>query len=67
MRSPPSGWTWSSGGAAGAAGPLLTAANRLAAEVARTVRQCELTGAADHDGKASMDGVAAGSPPAVAG
>ncbi|SDF79748.1 protein of unknown function, partial [Blastococcus aurantiacus] len=35
-------------------GPLLTAANRLAAEVARTVRQCELAGAADHDGKASM-------------
>src|SRR5918994_2110267 len=35
-------------------GPLLTAANRLAAEVARTVRQCELTGASEHDGKASM-------------
>jgi hypothetical protein len=35
-------------------GPLLTAANRLAAEVARTVRQCELAGASDHDGKASM-------------
>ncbi|SDE85170.1 protein of unknown function [Blastococcus fimeti] len=34
--------------------PLLTAANRLAAEVARTVRQCELAGAAEHDGKASM-------------
>ncbi|MGY2129438.1 DUF222 domain-containing protein [Blastococcus sp. SYSU DS0617] len=35
-------------------GPLLTAANRLAAEVARTVRQCEVAGAAEHDGKASM-------------
>jgi hypothetical protein len=35
-------------------GPLLTASNRLAAEVARTVRQCELAGAAEHDGKASM-------------
>ncbi|MGY1717534.1 DUF222 domain-containing protein [Blastococcus sp. SYSU DS0552] len=35
-------------------GPLLTTANRLTAEAARTVRQCELTGAAEHDGKASM-------------
>ena len=37
-------------------GPLLTAANRLAAEVARTVRQCELTGAAEHDGLKTMVG-----------
>jgi hypothetical protein len=37
-------------------GPLLTASNRLAAEVARAVRQCELAGAAEHDGKASMAG-----------
>ncbi|MGY1751677.1 DUF222 domain-containing protein [Blastococcus sp. SYSU D01042] len=35
-------------------GPLLIAANRLAAEVARTVRQCEVAGSAEHDGKASM-------------
>jgi Domain of unknown function (DUF222) len=35
-------------------GPLLTAVNRLAAEVARTVRQCEVSGAAEHDGKASV-------------
>ena len=35
-------------------GPLLTAANQLAAEIARTVRQCEVAGAAEHDGKASM-------------
>nr|WP_239521197.1 HNH endonuclease signature motif containing protein [Blastococcus saxobsidens] len=35
-------------------GPLLAMQNRLAAEVARTVRQCELAGAAEHDGKASM-------------
>ncbi|RZU32980.1 HNH endonuclease signature motif containing protein [Blastococcus saxobsidens] len=34
--------------------PLLAMHNRLAAEVARTVRQCELAGAAEHDGKASM-------------
>ena len=33
---------------------LLVAQNRLAAEVARTVRACELTGAAEHDGLASM-------------
>jgi hypothetical protein len=35
-------------------GPLLTATNRLAAEVARTVREGELTQACEHDGKASM-------------
>ncbi|TFV48180.1 HNH endonuclease signature motif containing protein [Blastococcus sp. TF02A_35] len=35
-------------------GELLTAQNRLAAEVARTVRQCELADAAEVDGKASM-------------
>ncbi|RBY94341.1 endonuclease [Blastococcus sp. TBT05-19] len=35
-------------------GDLLTAQNRLAAEVARMVRQCELAGAAEVDGKASM-------------
>jgi hypothetical protein len=34
--------------------PLLTLQNRIAAEVARTVRQCELAGAAEVDGKASM-------------
>ncbi|RZU34255.1 uncharacterized protein DUF222 [Blastococcus saxobsidens] len=34
--------------------PLLAMQNRLAAEVARTVRQCELAGAAEHDGKATM-------------
>ncbi|MGY1752299.1 endonuclease, partial [Blastococcus sp. SYSU D01042] len=34
--------------------PLLVADNRLAAEVARTVRQCEVAGSAEHDGKASM-------------
>ncbi|RBY90336.1 endonuclease [Blastococcus sp. TBT05-19] len=33
---------------------LIVAANRLAAELARTTRQCELAGAADVDGKASM-------------
>ncbi|MEX5719623.1 DUF222 domain-containing protein [Geodermatophilus maliterrae] len=33
---------------------LLTAQNRLAAEVARTVRQCELTSAAEHDGLKTM-------------
>jgi hypothetical protein len=31
-------------------GPLLVLQNRIAAEVTRTVRQCELTGAAEHDG-----------------
>uniref|UniRef100_UPI000DE554C0 DUF222 domain-containing protein n=1 Tax=Blastococcus atacamensis TaxID=2070508 RepID=UPI000DE554C0 len=35
-------------------GDLLALSNRLAAEVTRTVRQCELAGAADFDGKASM-------------
>ena len=30
--------------------PLLVAQNRLAAEVARTVRECEVSGAAEHDG-----------------
>ncbi|WP_097195795.1 HNH endonuclease signature motif containing protein [Blastococcus aggregatus] len=34
--------------------PLVTAANRLAAELARTTRQCEVSGAAEHDGKATM-------------
>ncbi|MCA0146182.1 HNH endonuclease [Blastococcus sp. LR1] len=34
--------------------PLLTLQNRIAAEVARTVRQCELADAAEFDGKASM-------------
>jgi hypothetical protein len=35
-------------------GPLMVAQNRLAAEVTRTVRQCEVSGAAEHDGKPSM-------------
>nr|WP_091929884.1 HNH endonuclease signature motif containing protein [Blastococcus sp. DSM 46786] len=35
-------------------GPLLVAGNRLTAEVARTVRQGELTGAAEHDGHKTM-------------
>ena len=30
--------------------PLLVAQNRLAAEVARTVRECEVSGAAEFDG-----------------
>ncbi|WP_346193788.1 DUF222 domain-containing protein [Blastococcus saxobsidens] len=34
--------------------PLLAMQNRLAAELARTVRQCELAGSTEHDGKASM-------------
>jgi hypothetical protein len=34
--------------------PLLQAQNRIAAEVTRTVRQCELTGAAEHDGLKTM-------------
>ena len=34
--------------------PLLVLQNRIAAEVARTVRACELTGAAEHDGLKSM-------------
>src|SRR3712207_5366726 len=35
-------------------GPLLVAQNRLAAEVARTVRECEVSGAAEHDGLKTM-------------
>ena len=35
-------------------GELLKAQNRLAAEVARTVRQCELAGAPEFDGKKTM-------------
>src|SRR3954453_2293277 len=35
-------------------GELLQAQNRLAAEVARTVRQCKLADAAEFDGKKSM-------------
>ena len=35
-------------------GALLVASNRLAAQVARRVRECELTQAPEHDGKASM-------------
>src|SRR3982751_3061731 len=35
-------------------GELLRAQNRLGAEVARTVRQCELADAAEFDGKKSM-------------
>ncbi|WP_448619800.1 DUF222 domain-containing protein [Geodermatophilus sp. URMC 65] len=35
-------------------GPLLVAQNRLAAEVARTVRECEVSGAAEVDGLKSM-------------
>ncbi|MCF6737737.1 DUF222 domain-containing protein, partial [Blastococcus sp. KM273129] len=34
--------------------PLLVAGNRLATEIARTVRQGELTGAAEHDGQNTM-------------
>src|ERR671911_388996 len=34
--------------------PLLVAQNRLAAEVARTVRECEVSGAAEHDGLKAM-------------
>jgi hypothetical protein len=34
--------------------PLLQAQNRIAAEVARAVRECELTGAAEHDGLKTM-------------
>ncbi|MGK5114461.1 DUF222 domain-containing protein, partial [Geodermatophilus sp. CPCC 205506] len=33
---------------------LLVAENRLAAEITRTVRQCELAGAAEHDGLTTM-------------
>src|SRR3954468_21477805 len=35
-------------------GPLLVLQNRVAAEIARTVRQCELTGAAEVDGLKTM-------------
>src|SRR4051795_248749 len=35
-------------------GPLLQAQNRIAAEVARTVRQCEVSGAAGPDGLKTM-------------
>jgi hypothetical protein len=35
-------------------GELLVASNRLAAQVARTVRECEVTGAAEHDGAKNM-------------
>ncbi|MGY1834069.1 endonuclease, partial [Blastococcus sp. SYSU DS0510] len=34
--------------------PLLVAGNRLTTEIARTVRQCELTGASEHDGQKTM-------------
>ncbi|WP_346623851.1 DUF222 domain-containing protein [Blastococcus montanus] len=34
--------------------PLLVASNRLAAEVTRTVRECEVTSAAEHDGQKAM-------------
>jgi hypothetical protein len=34
--------------------PLLQAQNRIAAEITRTVRECELTGAAEHDGLKTM-------------
>ncbi|WP_199584219.1 HNH endonuclease signature motif containing protein [Blastococcus sp. TF02A-30] len=35
-------------------GPLLAVLNRVGAEVARTVRRCEVAGAGEHDGKATM-------------
>src|SRR3978361_1121782 len=35
-------------------GPLLVLQNRVAAEVTRTVRECELTGAAESDGLKTM-------------
>ncbi|RBY85614.1 endonuclease [Blastococcus sp. TF02A-30] len=35
-------------------GPLLAVLNRVGAEVARTVRRCEVVGASEHDGKATM-------------
>src|SRR4051794_39597479 len=35
-------------------GPLLVLQNRIAAEITRTVRSCELTGAAEHDGLKTM-------------
>src|SRR3712207_9202080 len=34
--------------------PLLAAQNRLAAEIARTVREAEVSGAAEHDGLKTM-------------
>ncbi len=34
--------------------PLLAARNRLAAEIARTVREAEVSGAAEHDGLKGM-------------
>src|SRR3954470_24060016 len=34
--------------------PLLVAQNRIAAEITRTVRECELTGAAETDGLKTM-------------
>src|SRR4051794_34856609 len=37
-------------------GPLLVLQNRVAAEIARTVRACELTGAAECDGLKTMQG-----------
>ncbi len=39
---------------------LVRAANRLSAELARTTRQCEVAGAHEHDGKASMAACCAG-------
>jgi hypothetical protein len=36
--------------------PLLVAQNRLAAEIARTVREAEVSGAAEHDGLKTMTG-----------
>ncbi|MCW2537659.1 MAG: endonuclease [Modestobacter sp.] len=38
----------------GRLGELLRQQNRLAAEITRTVRECDLTGAAEHDGLTSM-------------
>src|SRR3954452_6461851 len=35
-------------------GPLLVSLNRIAAEITRTVRECELTGAAETDGLKTM-------------
>jgi hypothetical protein len=50
--------------------PLLVLQNRIAAEVARTVRQCELTGAAEIDGLKTMQAWLRGhahlAPPAAA-
>ena len=34
--------------------PLLLAQNRIAAEIARTVRECEVSGSAEHDGLKAM-------------